>query len=90
MEGNERLGKAVEPVDYCRLPGGRREQGQRHWPSSLADGGAVLMKIQSSEGTQLVFDGYVPVTNWERQSLLETCCGFRGVVGGVTTPRLSL
>lgn len=76
MEGDERLGKAVEPVDSCRLAGGGREQGQRPWPLSLADGEAVLMEMQSSEGTQLVFGGYVPVTNWERQSLLETCCGF--------------
>jgi hypothetical protein len=40
--------------------------------SSFADGGAVLMEVQSAGGTQLVFGGYVPVTNWERQSLLET------------------
>lgn len=41
-----------------------------HGSSSFADGGAVLMEVQSVGGTQLVFGGYVPVTNWERQSLL--------------------
>lgn len=53
VEGNERLGKAVDLVDYCMLAGERREHDQSHWPSSFADGGAVLMEMQSSEGTCL-------------------------------------
>lgn len=52
----------------CRL--GEKGAGARPGGTGLsafADGGAVLIEMQAAEGTQLVFGGYVPVTNLERK-----------------------
>lgn len=54
----------------CRL--GEKGAGARPEGTGLsafADGWAVLMEMQSAEGTQLVFGGYVPVTNWKGKAV---------------------
>lgn len=41
---------------------GSRGKARGPWASSFADGGAVLVEMQSAKGAQLVFGGYVTVT----------------------------
>lgn len=64
---------AVELLTALCAPGwGRRGAGARPEGTGLsafADGGAVLMEMQSAEGTQLVFGGYMPVTNWKGKAV---------------------